>query len=154
MTNQRRATYSWPTWLIRGWPSHCYKGRSLLFDHGDLELEGETRLEMTGSMSSIQIRSWSKKLKIKFCMWFQAKLLSFYSNLCRTYEISPNPPWVETQKNLIIKFSLVWLRISTLLVEPVPTPIVCLSCHGTKYSKSRREVTSWLGWPVTIRVAH
>jgi len=32
---------------------HCYKGRSLLFNHGDLE--GETRLEMTGSTSSIHI---------------------------------------------------------------------------------------------------
>ena len=30
-----------------GHPSHCYKGRSLLFDHRDLE--GESRLEMTGS---------------------------------------------------------------------------------------------------------
>ena len=79
-------------------------------------------------------------------MWFQAKLLSFYSNLCRTYEISQNPPWVETQENPIIDFSLVYVRISTLLVEPVPT--VCLSCHGTKYSKRSDFVGR-----VTLRVA-
>jgi hypothetical protein len=49
-----------------GHPSHCYKGKSLLFNHGDLE--GESRLEMTGSTSSIRIRMQTKKLKIKFCL--------------------------------------------------------------------------------------
>jgi hypothetical protein len=79
-------------------------------------------------------------------MWFQTKLLSFYSNLCCTYEISQNPPWVETQENPIIDFSLVYVRISTLLIEPVPT--VCLSCHGYKFSKRSDFVDR-----VTIRVA-
>jgi len=69
----------------------------------------------------------------QFCMWFQAKLLSFYSNLCRTYEISQNPPWVETQKIPFLDFSLGWERISTLLVEPIPT--LCPTLSGTKYSK-------------------
>ena len=127
-----------------GHPTHCYKGRWLLFNHGDLE--GESRLEMTGSTSSIRIRTQTKKLKIKFCMWFQAKLLSFYSNLCRMYKISQNPPWVETQENPIIDFSLVYVRISTLLVEPVPT--LCPTLSGTKYSKRSHFVAR-----VTIRVA-
>ena len=35
-------------------------------------------------------------------MWFQAKLLSFYSNLCRTYEISQNPLELKHKKNPII----------------------------------------------------
>jgi hypothetical protein len=49
-----------------GHPSHCYKGKSLLFNHGDLE--GVSRLEMTGSTSSIQICMQTKKVKIKFCV--------------------------------------------------------------------------------------
>jgi hypothetical protein len=42
-----------------GHPTHCYKGKSLLFNHGDLE--GESRLEMMGSTSSIRIRTQTKK---------------------------------------------------------------------------------------------
>ena len=61
-----------------GHPSHCYKGKSLLFNHGDLE--GESRLEMTGSSgstSSIRIRTQTKKLKIKFCCDFMRSSYHF-----------------------------------------------------------------------------
>ena len=75
-------------------------------------------------------------------MWFQAKLLSFYSNLCRTYEISQNPPW----KNSFLDFSLGREQICTLLVGPVPT--VCSTLSGTKYSPRSDFVAR-----VTLRVA-
>ena len=81
-------------------------------------------------------------------MWFQAKLLSFYSNLCRTYEISQNPPWVETQKipfsisalaesGFVLYSSSPFQRRAQLFLEP----------------NTRREVTSWLGWPYGSPVA-
>jgi hypothetical protein len=81
-----------------GHPTHCYKGRSLLFNKGDIE--GKTRLEMTGLMSSIPM----------------AKLLSFYSNLCRTYKISPQN---ETQKNPIIISALSTCRLVLYLSSAV-----------------------------------
>jgi hypothetical protein len=58
----------------------------------------------------------------------------------------PKSPWVETQENPIIDFSLVCVRISTLLVEPVPK--LCPTLSGTKYSKRSDFVAR-----VTIRVA-
>ena len=53
---------------------------------------------------------------------------------------------VETQKNPNINFSFVYVRISTLLVEPVPT--LCPTLSGTKYSKRSDFVAR-----VTIQVA-
>jgi hypothetical protein len=57
----------------------------------------------------------------------------------------PKAPWVETQENPIIDFSLVYVWISTLLVEPVPT--LCPTLSGTKYLKRSHFVAR-----VTIRV--
>ena len=60
--------------------------------------------------------------------------------------VLPKSPWVETQENPNIDFSLVCARTSTLLVEPVPT--VCPTLSGTKYSKRSDFVGR-----VTLRVA-
>jgi hypothetical protein len=67
-----------------GHPIRNYKGRSLLFDHGDLE--GESRLEMTGSI----FKSADKKVKnqILVCDFrrssyhFTLKILSYVPNYC------------------------------------------------------------------------
>ena len=58
----------------------------------------------------------------------------------------PKSPLIETQKNPNINFSFVYVRISTLLVEPVPT--LCPTLSGTKYSKRSDFVAR-----VTIQVA-
>jgi hypothetical protein len=95
-----------------------------------------------GSTSSIRIRSQTNKLKIKFCMWFQAQLLSFYSNLCPTYEISqisfelkhkkiPSSISAMSACGLVLYSSSRFQRCAQLFLEP----------------NIRREATSWLGWP-------
>jgi hypothetical protein len=132
-----------------GHPPHCYKGRSVLFNHGDLE--GETRLEMTGSTSSIRIRIQPKKLKIKL------KLLSFYSNkIFMSYirDLPKSPLSVKvvfceaflSSRRKYRGTSMFKTMTSVVLVEPVPT--ACPTLSGTKYSKR----TDFVG-RVTIRVA-
>ena len=75
-------------------------------------------------------------------MWFQAKLLSFYSNLCRTYEFSQNPLELKHKKipssisalsacGLVLYSSSPFQRCAQLFLEP----------------NIRREATSWIGWP-------
>jgi hypothetical protein len=129
---------------LYGHPIHWYKGRWLLFNHGDLE--GETRLEMTGSTCSIRIRTQTKKLIIKFCMWFQVKLLSFYSNLCCMYKISqislelkhkkiPSSISALSESGLVLYSSSPFQRCAQLFLEP--------------NIRREGEVTSWIPFMCT-----